>query len=350
MIAGGPYVGQPRRTAQAFSVRRSCVVAAAFCALAAGIAGAQPAAAWKPARNVELIFTGGPGSGPALLARTLESVWRANRMLSVPVALVNKPGGNYAIAWNHLNQHPGDGHYLLMASLSLLTSSATGVSAIRYTEATLIAQLFTEYIAFAVRADAPFITGAEVAARLRQDPGSLTFATGGDGVGGANHLAAAQAMRAAGVDIRKLKVVQFRSSAEAATAVLGGHVDIVAAPPAALLADAGAAGLRLIAISAPERSWGELAAVPTWRELGIDAVFSTARAIVGPAGLDPGQVRYWEELLRRTTRTAQWRKSLADNNRSPAYLGHDACRNAWHAQYGEIKALLDELGLAPERN
>jgi len=322
-----------------------CVLAAA----AAGAAGEDATAGWEPSRNIELIYTGGPGSGPDLLARTIESVWRANRMLGVPVTLINKPGGNYSIAWSYLNQHPGDSHYLLMASLSLLTSSASGINSVSYADATLIVQLFTEYIVFAVRADSPLKSGAEIAARLRRDPASLTFASGGDGIGGVNHLAVVQAMKAAGVDIRKLKVVQFRSSAEAATAVLGGHVDIVASPPAAVLPYASAGGLRLIAISAPARSWGDLAQVPTWRESGIDAVFSNARAVVGPPGLGPDQIRHWETMFLRMTQTAQWQKSLADNNRSPAFLGHAACRRAWRAQYSEIKTLMGELGLAQNR-
>jgi putative tricarboxylic transport membrane protein len=276
-------------------------------------------------------------------ARLIQQIAAEKRLFETPVAVINKPGGNHTIAWNHLNQHAGDAHYLLMVSLGLLTSSVTGANSIDPADATLISQLFTEYIVFAVQPGAQLRSGADVAARLRRDPAALTFATGGDGVGGANHLAAAQAMRAAGVAIRRLKVVPFNSSAQAATAVMGGHVDIVAAPAAAVLSHARAGRLRLIAISAPARSWGDLAAVPTWREIGVDAVFSNARAVVGPKGLGPDQIRYWEAVFSRLAQTEEWQKNLAANNRSPAYLDHAESQRAWRLLHDEIKTLWREL-------
>jgi tripartite-type tricarboxylate transporter receptor subunit TctC len=36
--------------------------------------------------------------------------------------------------------------------------------------------------------------------------------------------------KAAGVDPRKLKVVLFKASIDATTALMGGHVDVVATP------------------------------------------------------------------------------------------------------------------------
>ena len=40
----------------------------------------------------------------------------------VPINLVNKPGGGSAIAYNYVNQHPGDARFFVLASKSLLTN------------------------------------------------------------------------------------------------------------------------------------------------------------------------------------------------------------------------------------
>jgi putative tricarboxylic transport membrane protein len=57
----------------------------------------------------------------------------------------------------------------------------------------------------------------------------------GTSLGNSGHLAFALAMKAAGVDIRKLKTVAFNSAGEGVTALLGGHIDMASTPPPALL-------------------------------------------------------------------------------------------------------------------
>jgi tripartite-type tricarboxylate transporter receptor subunit TctC len=59
--------------------------------------------------------------------------------------------------------------------------------------------------------------------------------------------------RAAGGDVKKLKVVTFNGGAESITAALGGHVDMVVAPAATLSPHVQSGGLRMIAIAAPKR-------------------------------------------------------------------------------------------------
>ncbi|HXF67530.1 MAG TPA: tripartite tricarboxylate transporter substrate-binding protein, partial [Burkholderiales bacterium] len=158
-------------------------------------------------------------------------------------------------------------------------------------------------------------------------------------------LAAAQALGAAGVDIRRLRVVHYRSSSEAAAAAIGGHVDLVVTHPAALLAQARAGRLRPLAVSAPRRLEGELAQAPTWRELGVDAVFSNVRAVIGPRGLRPEPIRYWESVFSRIAASEEWQRELALHYRSEAFLGHEAARAAWRRLREDISQLLFELGL-----
>ena len=67
-------------------------------------------------------------------------------------------------------------------------------------------------------------------------------------------------MRAAGVDIRKLKTVVFNSGGDAMTALLGGHVDAMASAPSTLLQQIKAGKVRMLAIVAPQRLSGDLPA------------------------------------------------------------------------------------------
>ncbi len=315
--------------------------------LAAGILGIAWGNAaysdWSPVRNVELISSAAPGGGPDVTARIIQSIWHSKKMIDVTMSVVNKPGGNYSAAYTYLNQHGGDPHYLLMASLGLLAGNAAGASAISLTDVAAIARLFSEYMVVAVRADSPIKTGRDLAQRLMIDPSSISIAVGG-GAGGVNHLAIATAMKSAGVAIRNLKLVSFNSSAESMVAVLGRHVDAVASTATAFIhAEPGA--LRILAISAPRRVGGAFAGAPTWREQGIDAIFDNFRVVLGPKGIQQEQINYWEGMFSGLTASDEWKRTLAANHWTAAYLKSAETRQAMATQYEQLQSVLTELGL-----
>src|SRR5690606_35865070 len=121
------------------------------------------------------------------------------------------------------------------------------------------------------------------------------------------------AAQEAKIDPNKLKVVSFKSSGDAITALLGGHIDVVMSTIAAPLAQQRAGKMRMIAIAAPKRMGGELAKVPTWRDQGIDVVFSNWRAMVGPRGLSAAQLRYWDGVYAKLAQTPDFKASLEKN-------------------------------------
>lgn len=102
--------------------------------------------------------------------------------------------------------------------------------------------------------------------------------------------------------------------------------------------------LRVLAVSAAARL-PAVAGAPTWRETGVDAVFSNVRGAIGPRGLSEAQIRYWEQTLARLAASESWQKSLQSGNRSAAYLDSAAATRAWRALNQELQLLLGELGL-----
>lgn len=305
---------------------------------------AAQATEWRPGRAIEFVVPAAAGGGPDTLARLIQRIATEDKLVTQPIVVSNKPGGNHTLAWNHLQQSPGDGHVLMMASLGLLASSLSGGNSIDYTEGTLVAQLFSEAIVFVTHAESGITNARELAQRLRADAGAITFATGGDGAGGANHLALAQAVRAAGGDLKRLRVVQYQSSQQATGALLGRHVEVIASPLAPVLQHVQSGSLRVLAVSAAARL-PAVAGAPTWRETGVDAVFSNVRGAIGPRGLSEAQIRYWEQTLARLAASESWQKSLQSGSRSAAYLDSAAATRAWRALNQELQLLLGELGL-----
>ncbi|HYC46657.1 MAG TPA: tripartite tricarboxylate transporter substrate binding protein [Burkholderiales bacterium] len=317
-------------------------IAASFAAaLCISIAHAQ---AWKPSRNVEIIVGSGPGGGADITGRLMQKLLSDKKLVEVPVNVVNKTGGGSALSYVYLNQHPGDGHYLALSLQPMITAPLMLPGQISYTDMTPVAQLLNEYVAFGVRPDAPIRSGRDVIERLRKDPNSLSIVVS-TALGGSNHLATVLALKAAGVDIRKLRVIVVKGAAEGITGVIGGHYDLAASSAAGMLPHLQSGKLRGIAVSGPRRLGDVYAQVPTWREQGVDAVYANWRGVVGPKGMTSAQLAYWDGVLGQLTQMPEWRDQLTKLLQEPAYLNSQDTQRYLQAQHNELKAVLVDVGL-----
>ena len=317
-----------------------CVAAAATC-LGSTAAPAQPA--WTPAKPVEISANCAPGCGPDRTARSLQRIWQENRFVEVPVTVGNRVGGGGAVLYSYLNQRT-DGHAVAIASGSLLTNNIVGQGP-SHAELTPIARLFGEYIAVAVKADSPIKSGRDLVEMLKKDPGALSLGIASS-LGNSNHQGVASALKASGIDVRKTKSVVFQSGALALTALLGGHVDVVPGSVSLLLPRMQSGQVRIVAVAAPQRLSGGIAQVPTWREQGINAVVSNWRGVVGPKGMAPGQVAFWEGALRRAVATDAWKAEVEQLLITDEFLSSGDFRKYLEEDYSQIKALLTALELA----
>lgn len=313
-----------------------CVVA--FSAPAIG-------ADWKPEVNVEIVVPSGPGSGLDRTGRTVQSLIQNNKLLGVSSVVVNKSGGGGTLAYLYINQHPGNGHYLSITSPGVVTNKIIGASAIDFQELTPIAQLFEENIAFMVLPDSKIKDAKTLIGMLKNDPASVSFGIA-TALGGANHIATVTALKQAGVDIKRLRHVVFKSGGEVTVALLGGHVDVVpiAAPVAVPNLQAGR--IRVIAVSSANRLAGALANAPTWREQGVDSTYSTWRGVVGPKGLTKSQVAYWDGFFAKLTSLDSWKKEIEANLWISNYLNSEQSRVFLEQQYKEHYSILSDLGMA----
>lgn len=312
-------------------------------AVCAGPAAAQ--SAWKPEKTVEIIVNTAPGSGPDKIGRLMQKILQDQRTPESGMVVVNKPGAGGAVAYTYLNQYAGNGHYLAVASKTLLTTHVMGRSPITYTDITPVAHLMDEYIGVAVRADSPIRSGKDLVERLKKDPNAHTFGIA-TSLGNTNHQAVAAALKVSGLDVRKLKNVIFQSGGKAITAMLGGHVDVVPVSIGSWASHLDAGSVHVIAVSAPKRLGGRFANVPTWKEQGADFVVSNWRCIVGPKNMGANEVAYWESAVQRMMSAAEWQKDVERTSAVSEYQGGAATRKFMESDYASIKAFLADLELA----
>jgi putative tricarboxylic transport membrane protein len=319
-----------------------------LCAVAALTVVQAAAADWKPERPIEIVAMSGPGGANDVIARTIQRYLQTYKLVPVAVTVTSRPGAGGVIAWNYLNQRAGDGGYLSISPINLLTEHIAGASPITYTDVTPIAQLFNEYVVFSVRPDAPIRSGGDLVQRMRADPASASFAVAA-ALGGANHIAAALTMKTAGADPRRLKFVVFNSGPQSVTAVSGGHVDITVNPVSGAAPHIESGRLRALAVTSPHRFGRVMATVPTWREQGVDVVFSTWRGVIGPRALSRDQVAYWEEVITRIVQTDEWKREMDRNYWEPGFMTSAETGKYLRAQYDQYRTILSDLGLANPR-
>lgn len=299
---------------------------------------------WMPQKNVEIVVYSAPGGSNDKTARSIEKILGAKKLVGSTVTVVNKTGGGGNIQLAYMSQHAGDAHYLMVTTPTLLTNHITGSSAQGYTDFTPLASIVNDYVVYAVNADSPIKTGKDLVDRLKKDPRSVSigFATA---LGTHNHIAAGQLMKAIGGDVKALKVVAFKGSGEAITTLLGGHIDMVTTAAGNVSAHVASGKLRVVGVASDQRLPGVLAQVPTWKEQGVDFVSGNWRAIMGPKGLSPEQVAYWQGALRAVTQAPEWKDELEKNFWSDDFSTGKSFRKDLEQDYAAMKAVLLELGM-----
>lgn len=292
-------------------------IKAAFgAAMLAALFNTAAHAEWKPTKTIDMVVHTGPGGGNDVLARAIATMLEKEKLLPVRMQVVNKPGGNGAVAASYLAEKKGEVHTLgLITSVWIATPLSSPEAKVTLRELTPVVRLVTEPAVFAVRADSPyktlpdFIEAAKAApGKLKQSGGSLTSR---DSI--VRHIM----QHSTGA---KWSFVSFQGGGERLAALLGGHVDMMIIEPQEAGEHIRAGKLRAIAQIA-EKPLPGYKGVPTLKEAGYDlSPPPQIRAVVAPPGVPKDVVAYWEDLFGKLRKTASWRKYVEDNQLEESFL------------------------------
>lgn len=314
------------------------------CVAAGALAMPSVAQEWKPSKTVELVVGSAPGGSPDVMARLIQAIFQ-NRGMITNSTVVNKPGAANTIGWAYLNQHAGDAHYIATYSPTLLGNRIMGTTQLNYTDFTPLNILAREFVVLGVKPDSPIKTMKDLAARLKQDPASVSFAFA-TARGNHNHIVLGMVLKSIGVDPKVAKAVVYPGGGPALTAMLGGHIDVYVASPRSLLPLQQEGRARVLGISAAQRQPGALAELVTLKEQGIDAVFFTWRGFMGPRGLKPAEIAYWDATFATLAQSEEWKKDTEQQFWNADYLLSAETRKHLDRENELLKGILTELGLA----
>ncbi|VTU45525.1 Bug family tripartite tricarboxylate transporter substrate binding protein [Variovorax sp. PBL-E5] len=297
---------------------------------------------WKPTAPIEFVVPSGPGGAADQYVRAMGHLLAKHDMLNGQSwVVVNRPSGTGVIALQSLQQRPGNPHVLTLSYTGITISHLTGELKLGFSDFTPVALFLRETMAVTVRSDSSLQSAGDLVASLKRDPASVRFGYLGHHV----LISLAKPLKAAGVDLGRLTLAPYRSSAEALTALLGGYVDAVPASTPNLVGMVSAGSVRPLAVSSAERLDGVFAHVPTWREQGVDSSFSSVYGLMLPKDVPPQAVRFWEGAIEKLSNDPEWQALLARNGAKPLYMNQAKTIDYFDRERTELAPLVKELKL-----
>jgi putative tricarboxylic transport membrane protein len=260
------------------------------------------------------------------------------------VKLTNIAGRGGGNAWDYLQTQRGNPHVLAINSPTIISNKLLGVSELTYADLTPLANLYTEYPIFIVRADSPICDVAELTRRLGRDAAGVNVAIA-TAIGNPNHIALARLTRHAGGDVKALKIDVFDSARYAIAHVLEGKADLGVITAVSAVPELTAGTLRTLTLSAPARLGGLFADVPTLLEGGVNCKVGMWRGIIAAGGIRPDEIAFWEAALGAATATAEWRAELDKKYWANTYMAGADERAFLDEEREVMTEALTDLGL-----
>jgi len=272
-------------------------------------AAALAHADWAPTKTVDVIVHTGPGGGSDLLARAVVQMIEKEKLVPVRMQVINKPGGNGAVAAAAIHEKKDDPHTIgFITSVWIAGPLTSSEAKITVHDLKPIAQLMLEPAVFAVRADSPFKTLKDFIEAAKAKPGQLKQS--GGSVTSRDNIVRQSLQHATGA---KWAFVSFPGGGERLAALLGGHVDIMVIEPQEAGEQVRAGKLRVLAQLTDARlpGWPD---VPTLKEAGYDVQTTPQiRAVVAPPEQPAEASAYWEKTFDALRKSESWKKYVADN-------------------------------------
>ena len=285
------------------------VAFAASVALLVGAPGAAHAQAKYPTKNIEVVVPFAPGGGTDNMMRMITAIMEENKWAPVPVNVNNRPGGSGTIGYSYLINKKGDSHVIAGATPMIVSGKLQGRLPGNHRDAiTVLMIVAIDELMLSVRSESPYKTVEEFVNAARAKPGQLTV--GGTGTHNEDHIFAHLFEQAAKI---KLKYVPFNSGGEVTAALMGGHIDGGIMNPNEIVAQVEANKAKNLAVAARKRMTGA-PDVPTFAEKGYPFYWEQMRGVVGPAGMAPEAVAWWQDTLKKVTATKKWQEEYIKGN------------------------------------
>ncbi len=307
--------------------------------LAALISGAMAVPAF--AADYTIMAPAAPGGGWDQTARSMQEAMQAEG-ISGNVQVTNVPGAGGTIGLaQFVNQSTGNPNALIVGGYVMVGAILTNASPVSLANVTPIARLTGESDVIVVPAASELKTVDDLIAKLKADPGSVSWA--GGSAGGVDHIAAGLFAKTVGVDPTTVNYIAFSGGGEALAAVLGGQVTVGISGLGEFAAQIESGDLRALASTGAARLEGS--EIPTLSEAGVDLVVENWRMVAAAPGITEEQKAAINADIEKLVTSATWKSTLETKGWQDMYLAGADFDAQLASDIEATTAILKDIGL-----
>jgi tripartite-type tricarboxylate transporter receptor subunit TctC len=296
-----------------------------------------------PEKPVTLIAHTAPGSSTDIFARELARA--ASPILGQPVVVVNRPGGSGATQMAALKAAAPDGYTIGVNTISHLTNMETNLRGVySWSDFSWITLAqFDPYI-WAVAANSPHKTLKDLVDYAKKNQGKKINVGGFGPVGSAHNIAFQLLAEQAGIEFNW---VAYPGGAQAMTALLGGHIDVVNTNPGPAQQFAEAGRIRGLAVLDDQRV-PDFPNVPTAAEAGfpLDSSWKQVRGVYGPKGVPTDVQKKLADVFLKAMKTPDFAEYMKNSGQQYGNMGPQQYTDYIQREVKLIQGWTDKLGLS----
>ncbi len=304
----------------AHATRRAALATFASAAVLLCATGAL-AQSW-PNKPIRLVVPFPAGGGTDIIAREVSGRITQNTRWAFVVD--NRPGSGGNLGVDAAAKSAADGYTLVLGQTSNLAINPSLYSKLPYDpvkDLTPISLVGSSPMLIVVSADSPYKTLADVIAAAKAKPGTINYATSGNGT--VAHLTTELFQRESGT---KLTHIPYKGASQGINDVIGGAVQLYVSSVPTLIGHVKSGKLRPLAVTSLKRV-DDLPQTPTVAETGLkNFEAATWFGLLGPAKLPPEIVNQIAAEVTKALANDELRKKMDDQGvdvtpSSPAQFG-----------------------------
>jgi putative tricarboxylic transport membrane protein len=258
----------------------------------------------------------------------------------VQVVNVGGAGGTIGLA-QFITTKKRKSDTILVGGLVMLGAILTNQAPVSLEDVTPLARLTGEYEVLVVPADSPIQGMSDLVAKLKADPGSVSW--GGGSAGGTDHIVAGLIAKAVGVDPSKVNYIAHSGGGEALASILGGHVTVGVSGYQEFASQIQEGKLRGIGITAEAPVEG--IPVPTLKEQGVDVTLINWRGVFAPPGIRDSELEELSAPMGKLVDTPQWQDTLKKRGWLDMYQPHEEFAAFLEEDTAKVEETLKSIGL-----
>lgn len=332
-------------------LKRAPLVPLSLAALT-GVA-AVPAHAWEPTKPVEVVVPAGAGGASDQMARTIQGIIVKHQLMKQPMLILNMGGASGAEGQMDVKGAKGNPHKLMVAFSAIYTLPIAVNLPFSWRDLNPVAMIASDEFVLWDNTEAPYKTAQQyIAAAKAAPPG--TFKMGGTGSKREDQIITVALEKATGA---KFSYIPYTSGGQAATQLVGKHIDSNVNNPSENIAQWRAGQVRALCVFSQQRmaftekittdqAWSD---IPTCKESGIDVQYQMLRAFFLPPGTTKEQAAFYVDLLKKVTATPEWKSYLSKQALKETFLtGTDFTKFLEKDEAFHVK-LMNEAGFAAKK-